>query len=236
MSKPAAKSPEYALDWLRKNGSKAGLDGMARYNIPSDKAFGVPMNRIQALAKELGRDHGLAQALWKTGSYEARLLAAYVDEPARVTAAQMDRWCREFDNWAVVDTLCFALFDRTADAWSRVPKWAKEEGEFQKRAAFALLWALTVHDKACGDAPFLEALPLAERAAVDERHFVKKAVNMALRAVGKRNRALNQAAIAVAKRLAASAAPAPRWVGKDALRELQAPALASRLKGRRGAP
>jgi 3-methyladenine DNA glycosylase AlkD len=215
----------YALAWLEKNGSKAGRDGMARFNIPSDKAFGVPMNRIQALAKELGRDHALAQALWDSDRYEARLLAAYVDEPARVTVAQMDRWCRDFDNWGVVDTICFALFDRTSGAWSRVDRWAQLKGEFQKRAAFALLWGLTVHDKASGDAPFLKALRLVEQAATDERHFVKKAVNMALRAVGKRSLALNQAAIVVAERLAASAAAAPRWVGKDALRELRAPAL-----------
>jgi len=226
------KGPEYALAWLEKNGSKAGRDGMARYNIPSDKAFGVPMNRIQALAKELGKDHALAEALWKTDRYEARLLAAYVDEPARVTIAQMDRWCRDFDNWGVVDTLCFALFDRTSGAWSRVDKWAAMKGEFQKRAAFALLWGLTVHDKASGDAPFLKALKLVEGAAADERHFVKKAVNMALRAVGKRSAALNKAAIAVAERLAAAADPAPRWVGKDALRELRDPALARRLKAR----
>ena len=210
----------YALEWLERNGSKAGRDGMARFNIPSDKAFGVPMNRIQALAKELGRDHALAQALWETDRYEARLLAAFVDDPAKVTGAQMDRWCRDFDNWGVVDTLCFALFDRTADAWSRVPKWAKLKDEFQKRAAFALLWGLTVHDKTSGDAPFLKALPLVEAAADDERHFVKKAVNMALRAVGKRSPALNKAAIAVARRLADSPDPVPRWVGKDALREL----------------
>jgi len=210
----------HALAWLERNGSKAGLDAMARYNIQSDNAFGVPMNRIQKLAKELGRDHELALALYETGRYEARLLAAYVDDPAKVTAAQMEKWRRGFDNWGVVDTICFALFDRTPHAWKKVAKWAALKDEFGKRAAFALLWGLTVHDKASGDKPFLEALPLIERAATDERHFVKKAVNMALRATGKRSRKLNAAALAVAKRLAASTHDAPRWVGRDAMREL----------------
>jgi 3-methyladenine DNA glycosylase AlkD len=235
-STPAARTPRegvaHALAWLEKNGRKSVRDGMARFAIPSDKAFGVPMGRIQALAKELGKDHELAAALWATDRYETRLLAAYVDEPERVTGAQMDRWCREFDNWAVTDTLCFALFDRTADAWSRVAKWARSAGEFQKRAAFALLWALSVHDKAAGDAPFVKALALVERGAEDERHFVKKAVNMALRAVGKRNAALNRAAIAVARRLASHEAAAPRWVGKDALRELTSPSVIGRLARR----
>jgi 3-methyladenine DNA glycosylase AlkD len=229
---PAKKTTRYALAWLEKNATQAWRDGMARFNIPADKAYGVPMNRIQALAKELGKDHQLAEALWQADRYEARMLAAYVDEPAKVTVAQMDRWCRDFDNWAVVDTLCFALFDRAPGAWSRVDKWAASKGEFQKRAGFALLWALSVHDKASGDAPFLKALRLVERGATDERHFVKKAVNMALRAVGKRSPALNKAAIEVAERLAASDEAAPRWVGKDALRELRGPALARRLKRR----
>ena len=223
---------DYALAWLEKNGSKAGRDGMARFNIPSDKALGVPVNRIRALGKELGPDHALAGALWATDVYEARMLAAFVDDPAKVTVAQMDRWCRDFDNWAVVDTLCFALFDRVPGAWGRVGKWAKEKGEFQKRAGFALLWSLSVHDKESGDAPFMKGLRVVERGAADERHFVKKAVNMALRAVGKRNAALNKAAIAVAERLAAAEGAAPRWVGKDALRELRSPSVARRLKAR----
>jgi 3-methyladenine DNA glycosylase AlkD len=157
LSKAARKpSVEYALAWLEKNGSKAGREGMARFNIPSDKAFGVPMGRVQALAKELGRSHELALALWETDRLEARMLCAYVDDPALVTAAQMDRWRRDFDNWAVVDTLCFALFDRTKDAWKMVDKWAKAKDEFGKRAAYALIWSLSVHDKAAGDAPFLK--------------------------------------------------------------------------------
>jgi len=220
---------ESAVEWLKRRGTKAGRDGMARYNLPSDRALGVAMRDVQALAKRLGRDHDLALALWDTGWYEARLLAAYVDEPERVTAAQMDRWCRDFDNWGVCDTVCFVLFDRTPFAWQKVEKWASRREEFIKRAAFALLWSLTVHDKAASDAQFERGLTLVEREAPDDRNLVKKAVNMALRAVGKRNRPLNTASIAVARRLAASRQSAAAWVGKDALRELTSPAVAKRL-------
>jgi 3-methyladenine DNA glycosylase AlkD len=206
---------------------------MARYAIPSDRAFGVSVGMLRQLAKRLGHDHDLAAALWKSGWYEARMLATLVDDPMKVTPAQMDRWCGGFDNWAIVDTACFHLFDRTPHAWGRVAAWAKKKDEFGKRAAFALMWGLTVHDKNSGDAPFLKGLVLIERAAGDDRNFVRKAVNMALRAVGKRNPALNAAAIAVARRLAESDQPAARWNGKDALRELTGPSVARRLAAKR---
>lgn len=193
-------------------------DMFERYNIRPSKAFGVSMSNIQKVAKPLGKNHELALALWETGWYEARMATSFIDDPALVTASQMDRWCRDFDNWGIVDTLCFNLFDRTPHAWRKVTEWSKQEAEFVKRAAFALLWSLTVHDKAATDEQFLEGLVLIERAAGDERHLVKKAVNMALRAVGKRNRALNAAAATVARRLADSQNAAARWVGKDALR------------------
>jgi 3-methyladenine DNA glycosylase AlkD len=141
----------------------------------------------------------------------------------------MDRWCRDFDNWGICDTACFALFDRTPHAWRKVTQWSGKSDEFVKRAAFALLWGLTVHDKVAADKLFIDALPLVERAARDERNFVSKAVNMALRAVGKRNAKLNAAAITVAERLAKSSDPAPRWVGKHALNELTGPSVARRL-------
>jgi 3-methyladenine DNA glycosylase AlkD len=221
-----------ALSWLERHGSKAGRDGMARYGLPSDRAFGVAVGKIQLLAKQLGKSHDLAEALWRSGWHEARLLAAYVDEPARVTAAQMDRWCGDFDNWGVCDTLCFVLFDRTPYAWPKVDEWSKSREEFVKRAAFALIWSLTVHDKVANDSRFIRALKLIESAAADDRHFVKKAVNMALRAVGKRNRALNRAAVTVARRLAASGQSAAARIGKDALRELTSAKLASTLLSR----
>lgn len=223
-----------ALAWLKRHSSKKTRDGMARYAIPSDNAFGVTMGNMKVLAKRLGRNHELAAALWDTGVYEARMLASLIDEPALVTPAQMDCWCRDFDNWAICDTLCFALFDRTPHAWTKVAQWRNRREEFAKRAAFALLWSLTVHDKMAKDEQFNQGLLFIEHAANDERHFVKKAVNMALRAIGKRNLALNAAAVAVARRLAASTEAAPRWVGKDALRELTSPALNRRLAARRG--
>jgi 3-methyladenine DNA glycosylase AlkD len=203
-----------------------------RYGIYTTKAFGVSMSNIQKVANPLGRNHELALALWETGWYEARMLTSFVDEPARVTSAQMDRWARDFDNWAIVDTLCFNLFDRTPHAWRKVAEWSNQEAEFVKRAGFALLWALTVHDKVAADEQFLQGLVFIERAASDERHFVKKGVNMALRAIGKRNAALNAAAVKVARRLADSTNAAARWVGKDALRELTSPSVTRRLKAR----
>jgi 3-methyladenine DNA glycosylase AlkD len=222
-----------ALTWLKRHSTKRARDGMARYAIPSDNALGVSVADIRVLGKRLGRNHELAAALWNTGVYEARMLTSFVAEPARVTSAQMDRWCRDFDNWAIVDTLCFHLFDRTPHAWQKVAQWSDRRDEFGKRAAFALLWALTVHDKQAGDALFAKGLVLIERAASDERNFVKKAVNMALRAVGKRNAALNAAAVTVARRLADSPPGAARWVGKDALRELTSPSVVRRLAARR---
>lgn len=209
-----------AIGWLKSHATQAHRDGMARYAIPSDKALGVKMKDIQALAKRLGRSHELAAALWETDVYEARLLASYVDDPALVTPAQMDRWSREFGNWAVCDTVCFVLFDRTPHAWSKVEQWAGRRDEYVKRGAFAMLASLTRHDKRSGDEPFMNGLALIEREATDERNFVKKGVNWALRSIGKRNPALHSAAIEVAQRLAASSDPAARWVGKDAIRDL----------------
>src|SRR6185503_11013212 len=153
-------------------------------------------------------------------------------DPALITPAQMDRWCRDFDNWGICDTICFNLFDRTPHAWAKVAEWSRRRGEFEKRTAFALLWSLSVHDKHAGDEPFIQGLALIEREAGDERNFVKKAVNMALRAVGKRNRALHAAALAVARRLAGSSNAVARWGGKDALKELTSPAVIRRLAGR----
>ena len=211
---------ETVLAWLGRQGTQATRDGMARYAIPSDKAFGVSVGTLKQESKRLGRSHDLASALWESGWYEARMLASMIDEPQRVTPAQMDRWCRDFDNWAICDTVCFHLFDRTPHAWAKVAVWSGRRDEYVKRAAFALLWGLTVHDKQAGDDRFLEGLRLIEREAGDERHFVKKAVNMALRATGKRNPALRAAALAVAQRLADSGHADAGWVGRDALREL----------------
>ena len=230
-SKPSVQNQvDFALTWLKRHTSKATLEGMARYSIPSNHAYGVAMKDIKTLAAMLGRNQRLAVALWSTGIYEARILASFVGDPERLTSAQMDRWCKDFDNWAFCDAMSFNLFDRTPHAWTKVAEWSNRRNEFEKRTAFALLWSLTVHDKSAGDESFRKGLLLIEREAGDGRHFVKKATNMALRAIGKRNRALNAAAVVVARRLAASKQASARWVGKDALRELTSPAVTARLK------
>jgi len=197
------------------------LDGMARYAIPSDNAFGVAVGDMRDLAKRLGRHHDLAEALWQTGFYEARMMSAFVDDPKQVTPEQMDRWMADVSDWAVCDTLCFHLFDRTPHAFGRIEAWADRPEEFVKRGAFALLASVALHDKKAKDEPFLRALPWVERAATDDRNFVKKGVSWALRGVGKRGGELRVAAIEVATRLSASPEKAARWVGNDALREFR---------------
>jgi 3-methyladenine DNA glycosylase AlkD len=219
-----------ALDWLRRKSSKAVRDGMTRYAIPNDHALGVKMGDIQKLARRLGHDHALAGELWKTGVYEARILCAYVDDVEKVTPAGMDRQARDFDNWAICDTLCFALWVRSPHAFAKIRKWADHRDEFVKRAAFALLASVALKDRRATDAEFLRCLPLIEKAAGDERNFVKKGVNWALRGVGRRSAALNKASIALARKLAERPEPAPRWIGKDALRELGGAAVQKRLK------
>jgi len=221
-----------ALRWLEKHASKSVRDGMSRYAIPNEHALGVRMGDIQKLARQLGRDHALALELWKTGVYEAQMLSAYVDEPARVTAAQMDAQARAFDNWAICDTLCFALWVQTPHAFAKIRKWASGRDEYVKRASFALLASVALKDKTAPDAQFLRGLTLIEKASTDERNFVKKAVNWALRGIGSRNRALNEAALALARQLASSTGPGPRWIGKDALRQLGSAATQRRLEAR----
>jgi 3-methyladenine DNA glycosylase AlkD len=183
-----------ALAWLKRHSTKATRDGMARYAIPSDHAYGVAMRDIKALGKTIGRDHALALELWETGVYEARMLASFVGDPAKLTTAQMDRWCREFDNWAFCDALSFNLFDRSPHAWTMVDRWSKRRAEFEKRTAFALLWSLALHDKTAPDERFLHGLTLIEREAADRRNFVRKAMIMAAGAIARRNRVLKDAA------------------------------------------
>jgi len=206
---------------LEKLGTKKTRDGMARYAIFTDKAFGVTVADLRKLAKEIGRDHELALALWDAQWYEARMLAAFVDDPKLVTPSQMDRWCRDFDNWAICDTLCFHLFDRTPHAFKKIEQWAKKKDEFVKRAAFALLASVALHDKKADEEHFVRCLPLIESAANDERNFVKKGVSWALRGVARRTPALFAASMEMATRLATSADATERWVGKDVLRDLQ---------------
>lgn len=208
---------------LRALGSPENVAGMARFGIRPAEAVGVSVASLRRIAKEVGKDHALAVALWKTGVHEAHILASMVDEPAKVTKAQMERWARAFDTWDVCDQCCINLFRRTPHAWGLVREWAERDEEFVKRAGFALLATLAVHDKDAPDADFLALLPLVEEKATDPRNFVRKAVNWALRQIGKRNAALRREALRVARRLAASEDKAARWVGKDAVRELERP-------------
>ena len=209
-----------ALAALKRLSRAQVREGMSRYGLPNDKALGVSVGDIQRLGKKLGRSQALAEALWETDIYEARLLAAFVGEPEKLTPAGMDRWCRDFDNWGVVDTVCFKLFDQSPHGWSRVEKWAKLKGEQQKRAGFVMLACLAAHTEGVSDDQFRGFLPLLEWGATDERNFVKKGVSWALRMVGRQGPTMKKECLALARRLAASPEPTPRWIGKEALRDL----------------
>jgi 3-methyladenine DNA glycosylase AlkD len=217
---------------LERLGTKRGREGMARYGIVAKKVFGVSVATIRGLAKAIGKDHDLAGALWETGWYEAKMLAAFVEDPALVTPAQMDRWCRGFENWADCDTVCFHLFDRTPHAFRKVALWAHRRGEFEKRAAFALLASLALHDRSAGDERFARCLPIVERAASDGRNFVKKSVSWALRGIGHRSLALHATALELAGRLASSSDASARWIGRDARRDLERPLVRRKLEKR----
>lgn len=220
---------------LERRGSKRNRDGMARYGIVSDKAFGVSVGDLRRLGKELGKNHQLAVALWNTGWYDARMLVPFVGEPDRLTPAQMDRWARDFDNWAICDGVCFHLFDRSPHAYRKVSAWAKSREEFVRRAAFALAASLALHDRQAPDKLFDKILPLIERAATDPRNFVKKGVSWALRGIGMRSPALHKKSLALARCLAASTDPAARWVGHDAIRDLSRPMIVKRAAVRAAA-
>ena len=210
-----------ALADLNDHASVALLHDMpTRYGIHTANAVGVSMADMKAVAARLGRSHPLAEALWATGLYEARIVASMIDEPERVTLEQMERWCHDFDNWAICDTVCFHLFDRTPHAWIKVEQWAAQPDEFVKRAAFALLWGLARHDRDATDAQFAAALRLIECEATDERPLVKKSVSMALRSIGKRNPVLHASARTVAESLAEAPGGSARWIGRAALRDL----------------
>jgi len=210
-----------ALAWLSAHSTPKDVANLEHFGINAKNALGVSMANLQVLAKRVGPNHELAAALWKTGCYEARMLASLIDEPERVTAAQMERWCRDFDNWGICDTVCFKLFDRCAHAWEKAEEWCGRSAEFEKRAGFALLASLAGHDKKAGDPQFLAGLAWIEREAGDDRNFVKKGVSWALRRTATRNAKLREASAALALRLAASGSAAARWIGKDALRDLK---------------
>jgi 3-methyladenine DNA glycosylase AlkD len=207
---------------LRAQANPKNVAGMARYGISAKGTLGVPLAEIRRLAKQAGRSHELAAELWASGIHEARVLATIVEDPARVTRRQMNQWARDFDSWDVCDQACQNLFRYTPLAWTMAVEWAGDREEFVRRAAFALMAGLAVKAKHVPDEDFETLLPLIAGAAKDERNLVKKAVNWALRAIGKRNRQLRSAAIAAAESIRAIDSPAARWIASDALRELRA--------------
>lgn len=217
---PTKARVAWALAELERAGSKASVAQMrTRFGIVTKwKVFGAPVGHMQKLAKQLGRDHKLALALWKTGVYDGQMLATMVADPAEVTPALMEAWAEDFDNWGTVDTACFKLFDQTPYVFTKGAKWAKAKDEYVKRAGFVLIACGALHG-AGTDADYLKLMPLLREGAKDERNFVKKGVSWALRAIGgKKSPKLRAAARALANELAASGDAAQRWVGKDALR------------------
>jgi 3-methyladenine DNA glycosylase AlkD len=214
---------------LRRHARPGGVEGMARYGIVSSlPAMGVSVGDCRAVAKTAGRDQALAEKLWDSGWYEGRMLAVFVAEPKAVTPELMDSWAADFDNWAICDTACFDLFDKSPHAFDKIRQWAPREEEFVRRAAFALLASVALHEKKRSDADFLEFLPLIDAQAADGRNFVKKGVSWALRSMGQRA-GLHQPCVALAGQLVASSDPVRRWIGKDTLRDLSRPLVKKRV-------
>jgi 3-methyladenine DNA glycosylase AlkD len=217
------------LDRLTALGSERNREGMARFGIRTERALGVSVTDLRKVARGIGRDHALALALWDTDIHEARVLASIVDDPKAVTEKQMERWVADFDSWDLCDQCCSNLFAKTPFAFGKAEEWAGREAEFEKRAGFALMAALAVHGKKVPDADYLPFLEIIKREATDERNFVKKAVNWALRQIGKRDAWLNQAAIETAQQIAALPSRSARWIAADALRELTGEAVQKRM-------
>jgi 3-methyladenine DNA glycosylase AlkD len=209
------------LNEMRAVADASKLEGMARFGIEPVNGLGLNVPQIREIAKRTGKNQHLAEQLWATGIHEARVLASMVAAPEIISRATMDRWTRDFASWDICDACCYDLFGRTPHAWAMIPKWAGHNKEFVRRAAFATIAGSAVHDKKADDQVFLEALPLIEKFAFDDRNFVRKGVNWALRNIGKRNPALGRAAIACAERIRAQNSKAARWIAADALRELR---------------
>lgn len=224
---------ERALDVVRtleRMGDRSRLEGMARFGIDTGRAVGVTVTELRRFARDLGRDHELAAALWASGVHEARLLASLVDDPDMVSEAQMEAWVADLDSWDVCDGVCGNLFDRTPFALDKAVEWSSREPELEKRAAFALVASAAVHRKDLPDAAFASLLPVIRVEATDERNYVKKAVSWALRQIGKRSSGLNPLAIRTAEQIERIDSRAARWVARDALRELRSDAVQARLR------
>jgi 3-methyladenine DNA glycosylase AlkD len=218
------------ISQLHQLANPANVAGMRRYGINTQNTLGISIYTLRPMAKEIGVNHALAQDLWASGIHEARILAAYIDDPRLVEDAQMEAWALDFDSWDVCDQVCSSLFDRTALAWEKAVAWSARQEEFVKRAGFVLMAALASHAKKEPDERFHQFFPIILREACDERNFVKKAVNWALRGIGKRSRLLNAPAIQTATTMAQIDCRAARWNAKDALRELTSEKVQARLK------
>jgi len=225
-----AKTADDVLNNLRSLANPENVAGMRRYGINPKNTLGISIPNLRSLANEIGKDHSLAQDLWTSGIHEARILAAFIDDLKQVTQAQMEQWAADFDSWDVCDQVCGNLFDRTPYAHQKAVDWSSREAEFVKRAGFALMAWLPVHDKKARDEQFELFFPAIIDQSTDSRNFVKKAVNWALRNIGKRNRSLNQRAIETAQEIARIDSKTAHWIANDALKELTSLAVQSRLK------
>lgn len=217
------------LSGLQRQARPADLDGMARYGMNTANRLGIKIPVLRARAQEIGKDHDLALALWRTGIAEARILAALIDDPHAVTSTQMEEWVSDFDSWDVCDQVCMNLFDKTPLVWEKIRAWSQREEEFVRRAAFALIAATAWHDKQAEDQIFIDLLPLIHAAASDERNYVKKGVSWALRHIGKRNRCLNEHAVLTAKELLTHGSKTARWIGRDAIKDITRESILSRF-------
>ena len=221
---------EQILRKLKSQSNRKNVEGMARFGINPKNTLGISIYILRPMAKEIGKDHKLAQQLWKSGIHEARILAAFIDEPGKVTERQMEKWVKDFESWDVCDQVCSSLFDATPFAYKKAFEWSKRSEEFVKRSGFVLMAALSVHDKKASDSKLVKFFPVIIRESTDERNFVRKAVNWALRNIGKRNSNLNKKAIATAKRISNIDSKAARWIASDALRELTSEKVRKRLE------
>ena len=218
---------------LKSLSNPEAVEGMARFGINPRNTFGVSIPNLRKIAKAAGKDHELALQLWDSGIHEARMLAGFIDDPALVTLEQMEEWVSDFDSWDVCDQVCSNLFDKTSSAYRKALEWAGREEEFVKRAGFVLMASLAVHDKAAGENEFERFLSMIKREASDGRNFVKKAVNWALRQIGKRNAYLNKLAVKTAGEIQKLHSRSARWIAADAIRELESEAVQRRLGKKR---
>ncbi|MCD4740730.1 DNA alkylation repair protein [archaeon] len=218
------------LEKIKALESQKNKEGMARYGINTKNAYGVSIYKLREIAKETGKDHELALNLWNTHIHEAQLLAALIDEPNKVTEKQMESWVKDLDSWDTCDIVCSNLFDKTPFAYTKIFEWSERPEEFVKRAGFALIATLAIHDKKAPDTQFTQFFPIIARESTDQRNFVKKAVNWALRGIGKRNHTLNKKAIKQAEHIKTIDNKTARWIANDAIRELTSEKIQKRLK------